>query len=161
MVPVDADAWSRDPFGGDLVDGVIWGRGAVDMKDMLAMELGVMLGAPSVRRGAATRRDPGGGRRRGGGGEFGALHWVRNRPDLFAATDGRPAAAALNEVGGYPIHLDGRRYYAIQVAEKGIVWTRIDATGTPGHGSMPHDDNPTSSWPVPWRAWPTPPSRCA
>ena len=143
VVPVDADAWTRDPFGGDLVDGVIWGRGAVDMKDMLAMELGVMLALH--RSGAERRRDVilAAVADEEAGGEFGALHWVRSRPDLFAATDGRPAAAALNEVGGYPIHLDGRRYYAIQVAEKGIVWTRVDATGTPGHGSMPHADNPT------------------
>ena len=143
VVPVDADAWSREPFGGDLVDGVIWGRGAVDMKDMLAMELGVLLALH--RSGAERRRDVilAAVADEEAGGEYGALHWVRNRPDLFAAADGRPAAAALNEVGGYPIHLGGRRFYAIQVAEKGIVWTRIDASGTPGHGSMPHADNPT------------------
>jgi acetylornithine deacetylase/succinyl-diaminopimelate desuccinylase-like protein len=76
------------------------------------------------------------------GGRFGALHWVEKRPDLFVGRDGRPAAAALNEVGGYPMHVGDRRVYAIQVAEKGIIWTRVSATGTPGHGSMPHGDNP-------------------
>jgi acetylornithine deacetylase/succinyl-diaminopimelate desuccinylase-like protein len=143
VVPVDAEAWTHDPFGGEVLDGVIWGRGAVDMKDMLAMELGVMLALH--RSGAERTRDVilAAVADEEAGGEFGALHWVRTRPDLFAGADGRPAAAALNEVGGYPIHLDGRRYYAIQVAEKGIVWTRLGATGTPGHGSMPHADNPT------------------
>jgi acetylornithine deacetylase/succinyl-diaminopimelate desuccinylase-like protein len=143
VVPVDAEAWSHDPFGAEIIDGVIWGRGAVDMKDMLAMELSTMLALH--RSGAERRRDVilAAVADEEAGGEFGALHWVRTRPDLFAATDGRPAAAALIEVGGYPIHLGGRRFYAIQVAAQGIVWTRLTATGTPGHGSMPHADNPT------------------
>ncbi len=75
------------------------------------------------------------------GGQHGALHWVQQRPDLFADAAGQPAAAALNEVGGYSITLNGRRSYAIQVAEKGIVWTRVRASGTPSHGSMPSPDN--------------------
>ena len=143
VVPVDEESWAHDPFGGELIDGVIWGRGAIDMKDMLAMELGVMLALH--RSGADRRRDVilAAVADEEAGGEFGALHWVRTRPDLFGDARGRPAAAALNEIGGYPIHLGGRRFYAIQVAEKGILWTRISATGTPGHGSMPHPDNPT------------------
>ncbi len=142
VVPVEAAAWARDPFAADLVDGVVWGRGAVDMKQMVAMELGVMtaLGAsPAERRRDvifATLADE------EAGGLFGALHWVRERPDLFSASDGRPAAAAINEVGGYSMTIGGRRVYTIQVAEKGIIWTRIRAGGTPGHGSMPHRDNP-------------------
>ena len=143
VVPVDAESWAHDPFGGELIDGVIWGRGAVDMKDMLAMELGCLLALH--RSGAERRRDVilAAVADEEAGGEFGALHWVRNRPELFRDAAGRPAAAALNEVGGYPIHLGGRRFYTIQVAEKGIVWTRLRASGTPGHGSMPHADNPT------------------
>jgi acetylornithine deacetylase/succinyl-diaminopimelate desuccinylase-like protein len=143
VVPVDAESWAHDPFGGELIGGVIWGRGAVDMKDMLAMELGCLLALH--RSGAERRRDVilAAVADEEAGGEFGALHWVRNRPELFRDAAGRPAAAALNEVGGYPIHLGGRRFYTIQVAEKGIVWTRLRATGTPGHGSMPHADNPT------------------
>jgi acetylornithine deacetylase/succinyl-diaminopimelate desuccinylase-like protein len=141
VVPVDAEAWSRDPFAADLLDGVIWGRGAVDMKDMVAMELGVML---ALARSASERRrdvifaalaDE------EAGGEFGALHWVRNRPDLFGDDRGRPAAVALNEVGGYSMTIGGQRVYGIQVAEKGIAWTRMRSTGTTGHGSMPHPDN--------------------
>jgi len=141
VVPVEADAWSRDPFGGELVEGVVWGRGAVDMKDMVAMELGVML--------ALARED---GERQHdvifaavadeeAGGLFGARHWVEQRPDLFRGADGRPAAAALNEVGGYSMTVGSSRVYGIQVAEKGIIWTRLNATGTTGHGSMPHPDN--------------------
>jgi acetylornithine deacetylase/succinyl-diaminopimelate desuccinylase-like protein len=143
VVPVEAAAWSRDPFGGELVDGVIWGRGAVDMKQMVAMELVIMaeLAASGEERARdvifATVADE------EAGGEHGALHWVRERPDLFTDATGRPAAAALNEVGGYSMTVGGRRVYTIQVAEKGVIWTRLSARGTPGHGSMPHDDNPT------------------
>ena len=141
VVPVDAEAWTRDPFGGELVDGVVWGRGAVDMTDMLAMELSVML--QLHRAGGDRRRDVilAAVADEEAGGVYGALHWVRERPDLFADAAGRPATAALNEVGGYSMTLDGRRAYGIQVAEKGIVWTRVRATGTPSHGSMPSPDN--------------------
>jgi acetylornithine deacetylase/succinyl-diaminopimelate desuccinylase-like protein len=141
VVPVEAESWSHDPFGAELVDGVVWGRGAVDMKGMVAMELSVML---ALRRsGTELRRDVifAGLADEEAGGTFGALHWVQQRPDLFADASGRPATAALNEVGGYSMTIDGRRAYAIQVAEKGIIWTRIRATGTPSHGSMPSPDN--------------------
>lgn len=141
VVPVEAGAWTRDPFGGDLVDGEVWGRGAVDMKNMVAMELGVML---ALRRsGAELRRDVifAALADEEAGGAFGARALVAERPDLFSDAAGRPAAAAINEVGGYSMTLGGRRYYTIQVAEKGIAWTRLRATGTPGHGSMPHADN--------------------
>jgi acetylornithine deacetylase/succinyl-diaminopimelate desuccinylase-like protein len=66
---------------------------------------------------------------------------VATRPDLFGS-DAGPAVAALNEIGGYSIVINDQRAYAIQVAEKGIIWTRLRATGTPGHGSMPHGENP-------------------
>lgn len=141
VVPVEAESWTRDPFAADLVDGVIWGRGAVDMKDMVAMELGALL---ALRRsGAPRRRDVifAALADEEAGGLFGALHWISERPDLFADAGGRPGAAALNEVGGYSMTIGGRRAYAIQVAEKGILWTRVRATGTPSHGSMPSPDN--------------------
>jgi acetylornithine deacetylase/succinyl-diaminopimelate desuccinylase-like protein len=141
VVPVDAEAWTRDPFGAELVDGVVWGRGAIDMKNMVAMELRVML---ALRRsGADLRRDVvfAAVADEEAGGEHGARGLVEQRPELFHDAAGRPAAAALNEVGGYSITLDGRRFYTIQVAEKGIAWTRLRTTGTTGHGSMPHDAN--------------------
>lgn len=140
VVPVDAESWTRDPFGAELADGVVWGRGAVDMKQMVAMELSVML---ALRRSEAElRRDVifAAVADEEAGGIHGALHLVERRPELFAS-DAGPAAVALNEVGGYSLTLGGRRFYTIQVAEKGILWTRLRARGTPGHGSMPHDDN--------------------
>ena len=141
VVPVDAESWSRDPFGGELADGVVWGRGAVDMKNMVAMELGVMLAL--ARSGAQLRRDVifAAVADEEAGGEHGARGLVELRPELFRDAAGRPAAAAINEVGGYSITLGDRRFYTIQVAEKGIAWTRLRTTGTPGHGSMPHEDN--------------------
>jgi acetylornithine deacetylase/succinyl-diaminopimelate desuccinylase-like protein len=141
VVPVDAESWSHDPFGGELIDGVVWGRGAVDMKDMVAMELGVMLAV--ARFGGERTRDLifAAVADEEAGGAFGAGHWATHRPDLFSDVAGRPAAAALNEVGGYSMTVRGRRIYGIQVAEKGIAWTRMSATGTTGHGSMPHPDN--------------------
>lgn len=141
VVPVEAQSWSRDPFGAELVDGEVWGRGAVDMKAMVAMELSVM--RELQRSGATRRRDVifAAMADEEAGGTHGALHWVNERPDLFRDADGRPAAAALNEIGGYSMTIGDRRYYAVQVAEKGIIWTRIRATGTPSHGSMPSPDN--------------------
>jgi acetylornithine deacetylase/succinyl-diaminopimelate desuccinylase-like protein len=141
VVPVDVESWSRDPFGAELIDGVVWGRGAVDMKNMVAMELGVMLALK--RSGAELRREVifAAVADEEAGGEHGARGLAEQRPELFAGADGRPAAAAINEVGGYSITIGDRRFYAVQVAEKGIVWTRLRTTGTPGHGSMPHDDN--------------------
>jgi acetylornithine deacetylase/succinyl-diaminopimelate desuccinylase-like protein len=141
VVPVDVESWSRDPFGAELIDGVVWGRGAVDMKNMVAMELGVMLALK--RSGAELRREVifAAVADEEAGGEHGARGLAEQRPELFADADGRPAAAAINEVGGYSITIGDRRFYAVQVAEKGIVWTRLRTTGTPGHGSMPHDDN--------------------
>ena len=141
VVPVEAHAWSRDPFAAELVDGEVWGRGAVDMKAMVAMELSVM--RELQRSGAARRRDVifAAVADEEAGGTHGALHWIRERPDLFSDSAGRPAAAALNEIGGYSMTIGGRRFYAVQVAEKGIIWTRIRATGTPSHGSMPAPDN--------------------
>ena len=141
VVPVDAESWSRDPFGGDLVDGVVWGRGAVDMKDMVSMELAVMLALRDS--GAELRRDVifAAVADEEAGGEHGARGLAEQRPELFHDEAGRPAAAAINEVGGYSMTIGDRRFYAVQVAEKGIVWTRLRTTGTPGHGSMPHADN--------------------
>jgi acetylornithine deacetylase/succinyl-diaminopimelate desuccinylase-like protein len=141
VVPVEAGSWSHDPFGGDLIDSEVWGRGTCDMKEMVAMELSVMLALHAS--GATLRRDVifAAVADEEAGGTAGALHWVSERPGLFTDGAGRPAAAALNEVGGYSMTVGGRRIYTIQVAEKGIVWTRMRATGTPSHGSMPSPDN--------------------
>jgi acetylornithine deacetylase/succinyl-diaminopimelate desuccinylase-like protein len=111
------------------------------MKDMVAMELAVLLALK--RSGAELRRDVifAAVADEEAGGEHGARGLVEQRPELFRDDAGRAAAVALNEVGGYSMTVGGRRFYTIQVAEKGIAWTRLRTTGTPGHGSMPHDDN--------------------
>ncbi len=137
VVPADADEWSVPPFAGELADGYLWGRGAVDMKDFDAMVLA------TVRRMRREGRSP----RRDlvlafladeeAGGEYGG-HWlVDHHRELF---DG--CTEAIGEVGGfsYPVSED-LRLYLIETAEKGITWLRLHARGRPGHGSMIHDDN--------------------
>jgi acetylornithine deacetylase/succinyl-diaminopimelate desuccinylase-like protein len=141
VVPAPPDEWTHDPFAADVVDGQVWGRGAVDMKHMVAMSVAVI--GLLARLGRPLRRDVifAAVADEEAGGEHGARGLVERRPELFHDASGRPAAAALNEVGGYSMTLGGRRFYTIQVAEKGIVWTRLRTTGTPGHGSMPHEAN--------------------
>jgi acetylornithine deacetylase/succinyl-diaminopimelate desuccinylase-like protein len=137
VVPAEASEWSVDPFGGEVRDGYVWGRGAIDMKDMDAMTLAVV--RAWVRAGRKPPRDivlaftadeEAGGRK--------GAHWlVDNHPDLFAE-----CTEAISEVGGYSVSVGGDlRLYLIQTAEKGINWFRLRATGRPGHGSMLHDDN--------------------
>ena len=141
VVPAEAADWSVHPFSGAVTDGYVWGRGAVDMKDMCGMMLAV---ARHFKRGGivpprdlvfAFVADE------ESGGQYGA-HWlVEHRPDLFAGvTD------AIGEVGGFSITVprrDGgeRRLYLVETAEKGLLWMRLTARGRAGHGSMIHDDN--------------------
>ena len=148
VVPANvADGWTHDPFAADVEDGYLWGRGAVDMKAMVAME--VMVVALLARRARAAgldpARDPVPGLRRDvlftctadeeAGGADGAGWLAANRPDTLQA------AGALNEAGGVSMDLAGRRFYPIQVAEKGFEVFRITVHGTWGHGSMPRHDN--------------------
>jgi acetylornithine deacetylase/succinyl-diaminopimelate desuccinylase-like protein len=147
VVPAPADRWSHDPFGADLVDGYIYGRGAVDMKGMVALELGVVtqLVAEARAAGRDPARDPIPGLRRDvlftctadeeAGSLDGARWLVRHHPDWFQA------AGAVNEAGGVSVTVAGRRFYPIQVAEKGFAPYRIHVTGTWGHGSVPRQDN--------------------
>ncbi|CNV38946.1 carboxypeptidase PM20D1 [Mycobacterium tuberculosis] len=141
MVPAEPAEWSVHPFSGAIEDGYVWGRGAVDMKDMVGMMIVV---ARHLRQAAivpprdlvfAFVADE------EHGGKYGS-HWlVDNRPDLF---DG--ITEAIGEVGGFsltvPRHDGGeRRLYLIETAEKGIQWMRLTARGRAGHGSMVHDQN--------------------
>jgi acetylornithine deacetylase/succinyl-diaminopimelate desuccinylase-like protein len=147
VVPAPADRWTHDPFAADLVDGYIYGRGAVDMKAMVAMELQVvrMLAAEARAAGRDPARDPVPGLRRDvlftstadeeAGGIAGAKWFAENRPEWLLA------AGALNECGGVSATIAGRRFYPIQVAEKGFAAYRIAVRGTWGHGSMPREDN--------------------
>jgi acetylornithine deacetylase/succinyl-diaminopimelate desuccinylase-like protein len=147
VVPAPADRWTHDPFAADLVDGYIYGRGAVDMKGMVAMELGVVRLLVDAARAAGRdpSSDPIPGLRRDvlftctadeeAGAAAGARWIAEHRPDWFLA------AGALNECGGVATTIAGRRLYPIQVAEKGYAAYRIGVRGTWGHGSMPRDDN--------------------
>ncbi|MCK6208974.1 M20/M25/M40 family metallo-hydrolase [Georgenia sp. EYE_87] len=136
VVPAAADDWSVDPFGAEERDGMIWGRGAVDMKDMDAMMLAVVrdMGRTGWRPPrdvvVAFTADEEAGSKMG-------AHWlVTHRPDLFEG-----ATEAVSEVGGYSVEIDGRRVYLLQTAEKGLAWLRLLADGTAGHGSQVNHDN--------------------
>ena len=136
VVPAMADDWSVDPFAGEIRDGMLWGRGAVDMKDMDAMiltALGDILGAgerPPRDLIVAFFADE------ENGGVYGS-HWmVDNHPELFAG-----ATEAISEVGGYSIDVGGRRAYLLQTGEKALVWIKLTARGTTAHGSRVIPDN--------------------
>ncbi len=137
VVPAMAADWSRPPFAAELADGFIWGRGAVDMKDMDAMILAVI--RSWARAGVRPRRDvvvlflPD-----EEAGSVHGSHWlVEHRPELFAGV-----TEAVGEVGGFSVTVrDDLRLYPIQTAEKGIRWLRLRAKDRAGHGSMIHQDN--------------------
>lgn len=133
-VSVEREAWSRDPFGGELVDGYIWGRGAVDMKNQVAANLMVML--LLKREGVALSRDVimAATADEEAGSTWGAKWLWENRRDLVDAEYG------LNEGGGQALTIDGQRLYATQVGEKGSARMRLTARAAPGHASIPRDD---------------------
>jgi acetylornithine deacetylase/succinyl-diaminopimelate desuccinylase-like protein len=137
VVPADAAEWSVHPFSGAVQDGYLWGRGAVDMKDMDAMMLAVA--RRFKRENVVPRRDIifAFVADEEAGGAYGAQWLVANRPELFeGATD------AVSEVGGFSITLkDDVRAYLLETAEKGIRWLTLRVRGTAGHGSMIHRDN--------------------
>jgi acetylornithine deacetylase/succinyl-diaminopimelate desuccinylase-like protein len=136
VVPAVADDWSVDPFGGVVRGGMLWGRGAVDMKDMDAMILTSV--AELLRAGEQPERDlilVFFADEENGGVE-GSQLVVRDRPEWFAG-----ATEAISEVGGYSIGVGDQRAYLLQVGEKALVWLRLRARGTAGHGSRHHHDN--------------------
>lgn len=137
VVPADAKDWQFDPFSAEIHDNMIWGRGAVDMKNMDAMMLSV------VRSWARTGYQPPRDivltffADEEAGGLYGSHYLVDKRPDLFeGCTD------AVSEVGGFSVTLpNDKRVYMIQAAEKGIHWVRLIAEGTASHGSLVSKDN--------------------
>ncbi|PVE71846.1 M20/M25/M40 family metallo-hydrolase [Microbacterium testaceum] len=137
VVPVDAADWTHPPFGAEIHDGVLYGRGAVDMKNFAGMLLAI---ARSFRRdGIVPRRDLifAFFADEEAGGVWGARWIVQNRPELFAG-----ATEALSEVGGFSIPLPGdRRAYLVATAEKGVSTATITARGRAAHGSRPTADN--------------------
>ncbi len=137
VVPAMAADWSVDPFAGEIRDGCLWGRGAVDMKDFDAMVLSVLHARSSTGRPPRrpivlvfTADEEAGGRK--------GAHWlVEKHPDLLEG-----CAEAIGEVGGFSVTVrDDLRLYLIQTAEKGMAWMRLRAKGTAGHGSLRNDDN--------------------
>ncbi|AOW94645.1 hypothetical protein BFN03_08555 [Rhodococcus sp. WMMA185] len=141
VVPAEPADWSVHPFSGAVEDGYVWGRGAVDMKDMCGMMLAVA--RKFKAEGVVPPRDlvfafvadeEAGGR-------YGCQWLVANRPDLFEGV-----TEAVGEVGGFSLTVprpDGtdRRLYLVQTAEKSIKWMRLTARGRAGHGSFLHTDN--------------------
>ncbi|HEX6498103.1 MAG TPA: M20/M25/M40 family metallo-hydrolase [Micromonosporaceae bacterium] len=137
VVPADATEWSVDPFAGEIRDGYLWGRGAIDMKDFDAMILAVV--RDWRRRGVVPPRDLvlAFTADEEAGGVYGAEFLVREHADEF---DG--CTEAIGEVGGFSWSVNNDlRLYLIQAAEKGIDWLRLHAKGRPGHGSMINEDN--------------------
>ena len=136
VVPADPDNWSVDPFAGTIRDGMLWGRGAVDMKDMDAMILTAT--AELLRAGERPRREVilAFFADEENGGVYGAQYLVQQHPELFAG-----AATAVSEVGGYSIDVEGTRAYLIQTGEKSLDWIRLRARGTAAHGSRVWSDN--------------------
>lgn len=136
VVPAMAEEWSVDPFAGVVKDGMIWGRGAVDMKNMVAMILTST--AEILRAGQRPERDlilTFFSDEEAGGIE-GSAAVVREKPEWFAG-----ATEAISEVGGYSIYAAGKRAYLLQVGEKALMWIRLRARGAAGHGSGLHPDN--------------------
>jgi acetylornithine deacetylase/succinyl-diaminopimelate desuccinylase-like protein len=137
VVPADASEWSVGPFSGEIKDGYLWGRGAVDMKDFDAMVLAVV--REWRRTGYVPPRDIvlAYTADEEAGMEYGSQWLVQNHPDAFEG-----CTEAIGEVGGYSYTVnDDLRLYLVQTAEKGLDWLRLHATGRPGHGSFIHDDN--------------------
>ena len=136
VVPAEAGDWSVDPFAGVVRDGMLWGRGAVDMKNMDAMIIAAL--TDIIRSGARPARDlvVAFFSDEENGGIFGSHHLVDSRPDLF---DG--ATEAISEVGGYSVHLRGRRAYLLQTGEKSLVWIKLVTRGPAAHGSRMVDNN--------------------
>lgn len=136
VVPAMADDWSVDPFEAEVKDGMIWGRGAVDMKDMDAMMLATV--RHMVRNQEKPRRDLilALFADEEAGGEYGAGYMVEKHPHLFEG-----ATEAISEVGGFSANINGQRTYLLQTAEKGIAWLKLTAHGRAGHGSQVNDDN--------------------
>jgi len=136
VLPADPANWTVDPFGGEVRDGMLWGRGAVDMKNMDAMMLTALRDV--VEGQGAPERDLviGFFADEEAGGVLGAHHVVDTHPEVFAG-----ATEAISEVGGYSVTLGGQRAYLLQTGEKALMWIKLVARGTAAHGSHVMRDN--------------------
>ena len=135
VVPVERERWTRDPFGGEIAQGYLWGRGAIDMKHMAVMSALAMarLRAEKVplKRDlifAAVADEE-------AGCDFGSRFLVDEHPDLVRAE------YCIGEAGGFTVRLDGAVIYPVGTAERGVAWLKLRMQGPPGHGSLPRTDN--------------------
>jgi acetylornithine deacetylase/succinyl-diaminopimelate desuccinylase-like protein len=135
VVTAEPEHWSHPPFGGEIDDGYIWGRGALDTKELAVMELVAML--QLKREGKPLARDIifMANADEEAGGKLGAGWMVKEHPDLIRAE------YAINEGGGFGFDILGHRFYTVQTGEKGTARFTLRARGKPGHGSQPHRDN--------------------
>jgi acetylornithine deacetylase/succinyl-diaminopimelate desuccinylase-like protein len=137
VVPANADEWSVDPFGGIIKDDMIWGRGAVDMKNTDAMILAIV--RDWARRGYKPSRDIvlAFFADEEAGMEFGSRFMTSKHPEVFTG-----CTEAISEVGGFSVTVaDGKRLYFVEAAQKGIHWMKLTAQGRAGHGSMMNGEN--------------------
>jgi len=135
VVAVEPDAWRHDPFGAVVAEGCIWGRGAFDMKsktafDLMALlltrRLGIDLTHDLMMCAVADEET---------GSRLGSAWLVENHPDLVRAR------YVFNEAGGFSMEALGKKFFPVQVAEKGLCWLRLTMRGDPGHGSVPQPDS--------------------
>jgi acetylornithine deacetylase/succinyl-diaminopimelate desuccinylase-like protein len=132
VVPAEPEDWTVHPFSGEIRDGVLWGRGAVDMKGAVAVLLAIAASLPRPKHDivlafTADEEDTA---------EFGARFLVEQHAGLFEG-----CATAVSESGGFTFHADGKRLYPVASAERGTAWLRLTARGHAGHGSKPNPDN--------------------
>jgi len=138
VVMAEPKHWRHPPFSGDLANDCIWGRGALDMKSVVAQQLMVML---RLRRtGTRLRRDVifAATADEEVGGAAGMGYLVNHHPDLVRAAYG------LSEGGGTTMYIGGKRFYDVRTSEKGTCRFLIRAVGQPGHGSVPRAHTPIS-----------------
>lgn len=136
VVPHDPEKWDFPAFAAEEHNGYIYGRGTVDMKNMTILSLMTIVLAKRMKWRphrelifSAVADEEAGSR-------YGMEYLVNFHPEVF-----HEAEFALNEVGGYTLHMNGNRLYPIQTAEKGFLWARLSLEGKPGHGSLPHGEN--------------------
>ncbi len=135
VVEADPSCWDYPPFCGEVHDGCLWGRGAIDMKNMAAMSVAIL--TRLARERVKPQRDLifAGVADEEAGCRYGSLWLCQHHTDLVRSE------FAIGEGGGFNIQVAGKSFFTIQVAEKGVCWVRARATGEPGHGSMPREDS--------------------
>jgi len=129
--------WKHPPFAGKIAEGYIWGRGALDMKQAVVMNLAAMLALK--RAGVTLQRDLifAAVADEEDGCKYGAGFLVNEHPELVKAE------YAMGEIGGFSMEMSGKRFYPIEVAEKGVCWFRLKVRGASGHGSIPNPESAT------------------